>query len=60
MGGIVGPLLLGGAVATFFNGSNFLIDKGNITNSLQPVMLSTTHPTSAGSMVELISLPVTA
>ena len=36
--GIVGPLLLGGAVATFFNGSNFLIGKGNITNSLQPVI----------------------
>ena len=36
--GIVGPLLLGGAVATFFNGSNFLIDKVNITNSLQPVI----------------------
>lgn len=36
--GIVGPLLLGGAIATFFNGSNFLIDKGNITNSLQPVI----------------------
>ena len=36
--GIVGPLLLGGAVATFFNSSNFLIDKGNITNSLQPVI----------------------
>ena len=36
--GIVGPLLLGGAVATFFNGSNFLIDKGNITNNLQPVI----------------------
>ena len=36
--GIVGSLLLGGAVATFFNGSNFLIDKGNITNSLQPVI----------------------
>ena len=34
----MGPLLLGGAVATFFNGSNFLIDKGNITNSLQPVI----------------------
>ena len=36
--GIVGPLLLGGAVSTFFNGSNFLIDKGNITNSLQLVI----------------------
>lgn len=36
--GIVGPLLLGGAVATFFNGSNFVIDKINITNQLQPVI----------------------
>ena len=36
--GIAGPLLLGGAVATFFNGSNFLIDKGNITSNLQPVI----------------------
>ena len=37
LNGIVGPLLLGGAVATFFNGSNFIIDKGNLT-SLQPVI----------------------
>ncbi|MCD8302874.1 MAG: cytochrome d ubiquinol oxidase subunit II [Prevotellaceae bacterium] len=29
--GLVGPLLIGGAVATFFNGSNFLVDKMNIT-----------------------------
>lgn len=36
--GIVGPLLLGGAVATFFDGSNFMVDKMNITNSLQPVI----------------------
>lgn len=36
--GILGPLLLGGAVATFFNGSNFIIDKTNITNSVQPVI----------------------
>ena len=35
--GIVGPLLLGGAVATFFNGSNFVVDKGNLT-SFQPVI----------------------
>ena len=28
--GIVGPLLLGGAVATFFNGSNFIIVTQNI------------------------------
>ena len=36
--GIVGPLLLGGAVATFFNGSNFIINKSNITSDLQPVI----------------------
>lgn len=36
--GIIGPLLLGGAVATFFDGSNFLIEKGNMINVLQPVI----------------------
>ena len=36
--GIVGPLLLGGAVATFFDGSNFVVDKMNITNHFQPVI----------------------
>lgn len=36
--GIVGPLLLGGAVATFFDGSNFAVDKMNITNHFQPVI----------------------
>lgn len=30
LNGILGPLLIGGAVATFFNGSNFLIEKGNL------------------------------
>ena len=35
--GIIGPLLLGGAVATFFNGSNFFVHKGNLT-SFQPVI----------------------
>ena len=28
--GIIGPLLLGGAVATFFDGSNFIIEKGSL------------------------------
>ena len=37
LNGIVGPLLLGGAVATFFNGSNFVIDKESLT-SLQPII----------------------
>ena len=36
--GIVGPLLLGGAVATFFNGSNFIVEKMNMTDQLQPVI----------------------
>jgi cytochrome d ubiquinol oxidase subunit II len=33
LNGILGPLLLGGAVATFFTGSNFIVEKGNILNS---------------------------
>ena len=33
LNGIVGPLLLGGAVATFFEGSNFLIDKNNLIDA---------------------------
>jgi cytochrome d ubiquinol oxidase subunit II len=36
--GIVGPLLLGGAVATFFDGSNFYIEKANMTTAIQPVI----------------------
>lgn len=36
--GVVGPVLLGGAVATFFTGSDFLVDKGNMTNTLMPVI----------------------
>ncbi len=36
--GIVGPVLLGGAVATFFNGSNFLIDKMNLTDEANPII----------------------
>ena len=36
--GILGPLLLGGAVATFFTGSNFIVEKGSITDFMQPVI----------------------
>lgn len=36
--GIVGPLLLGDAVATFFDGSNFIVDKANVTALSQPVI----------------------
>ena len=33
LNGIVGPLLLGGAVATFFEGSNFLVAKDNMIDA---------------------------
>lgn len=36
--GVVGPVLLGGAVATFFTGSAFVIDKGNMADTLMPVI----------------------
>lgn len=36
--GVVGPMLIGGAVATFFNGSNFLIEKNNIVSEFSPVI----------------------
>ncbi|MCH4182264.1 MAG: cytochrome d ubiquinol oxidase subunit II [Prevotella sp.] len=36
--GVLAPLLIGGAVATFFDGSNFVINKMNMITSLQPVI----------------------
>lgn len=38
--GIVGPLLLGGAVATFFNGSNFIVEKNNLVTGPTPIISS--------------------
>ena len=38
LNGIVGPLLLGGAVATFFDGSNFLVEKASLTDLGSPVI----------------------
>ena len=38
LNGIVGPLLLGGAVATFFDGSNFLVEKASLTDVGSPVI----------------------
>ena len=40
LNGIVGPLLLGGAVSTFFEGSNFVVEKSNLVNAgaLTPVI----------------------
>ncbi len=37
LNGILGPLLLGGAVATFFEGSNFLVAKDNLVSALPSV-----------------------
>ena len=38
LNGIVGPLLLGGAVATFFDGSNFVVEKAALTDLGAPVI----------------------
>lgn len=38
LNGLVGPVLLGVAVATFFNGSEFLVSKGNLTDEQMPVI----------------------
>ncbi len=40
LNGLLGPLLLGGAVATFFEGSNFIVTKDNLIDagSLTPVI----------------------
>ena len=36
--GIISPFLLGCAVATFFNGSAFFVDKSNIGNHIMPII----------------------
>jgi len=36
--GVVGPVLLGGVVATFFTGSEFYINKGNMADAAMPVI----------------------
>ena len=38
--GILGPLLLGGAVATFFNGSNFVVAKENLVDGFASPVIS--------------------
>lgn len=47
LNGIIGPLLLGAAVATFFNGSNFFVEKASLTNIGAPVISRWTNA-SAG------------
>lgn len=40
LNGLLGPLLLGGAVATFFEGSNFIVEKNNLIDaaSFSPII----------------------
>ena len=47
LNGIVGPLLIGGAVATFFDGSNFVVAKASLTDVGAPVISRWTNA-SAG------------
>lgn len=52
--GVVGPLLLGMAVATFFNGANFVVDKMNLTVFSQPVI---SHWANASGGLDAVSDP---
>lgn len=38
LNGVLGPFLIGTAVGTFFNGSNFIIEKASLTDQLQPII----------------------
>ena len=38
--GVLGPILLGTAVATFFTGSDFYVNKNNMTNVMMPIISS--------------------
>ncbi len=42
--GVLGPLLIGTAVATFFSGADFVVDKGNFTNPGMPVISRWANP----------------
>ena len=38
LNGVLGPFLIGCAVATFFNGANFIVEKASLTDQMQPVI----------------------
>ena len=40
LNGVLGPLLLGGAVATFFTGSNFIVERDNIVDGVATPIIS--------------------
>ena len=44
LNGVLGPLLIGTAVGTFFTGAEFVVDKVAVTNPLMPVISRWTTP----------------
>lgn len=42
--GIAGPILLGTAVATFFNGAEFIVNKEQLTDVAMPVISTWANP----------------
>lgn len=42
--GVLGPILLGTAVGTFFNGAEFIVNKGQITDIAMPVISTWANP----------------
>lgn len=44
LNGILGPILLGTAVGTFFNGAEFIVDKAQLTDAAMPVISRWANP----------------
>ena len=42
--GLLGTILLGAAVATFFTGSEFIVNKDNLTNPIMPIISTWANP----------------
>jgi cytochrome bd quinol oxidase subunit 2 apoprotein (EC 1.10.3.-) len=57
LNGIVGPLLLGGAVATFFEGSNFVVEKGNLISSRLDITPVISHWANASHGLDALLNP---
>ena len=57
LNGLLGPLLLGGAVATFFEGSNFIVEKGNLVNSQLDITPVISHWANASHGLDALLNP---
>ena len=44
LNGIMGPVLIGAAVGTFFNGAEFIVNKSQLANTVMPVISVWTNP----------------